>query len=98
MPWLADALVKILIPIGARAAEQWCEQIVMAENRPAGIAIYMGTWQVTRPASRPALAASAGWAHVIRVAGEGLTAGTAIGADRLPGRGAAVHGAGRSAQ
>lgn len=94
--WLADALVKILIPFGGRAADQAYEQIMMAETGPPGMHRFLawetnlfaahpfwwwlpaavelctGGWLVTRPASRPALAASAGWALVVWVAGEGL--------------------------
>jgi len=32
--WLADAVVKILIPFGDRAADQWYEQIMTAETGP----------------------------------------------------------------
>lgn len=35
--WLADALVKILIPFGGRAGDQWYEQIMMAETGPPGM-------------------------------------------------------------
>jgi hypothetical protein len=35
--WLADALVKILIPFGDRAADQWYEQIMTAETGPPGM-------------------------------------------------------------
>src|SRR5258707_10894947 len=35
--WLADALVKILIPFGDRAADQACEQIMTAMTSPPGM-------------------------------------------------------------
>jgi hypothetical protein len=94
--WLADALVKILIPFGDRAAGQAYEQIMMAMTSPlglqqliaretnlfaahpflwwlpAGVELCIGAWLVARPASRRALAASAAWALVVWVAGEGL--------------------------
>lgn len=35
--WLADALVKILIPFGGRAAGQWYGQIMMAMTGPPGL-------------------------------------------------------------
>src|SRR6266516_4055965 len=35
--WLADAVVKILIPFGGRAAGQWYEQIMTAETGPPGL-------------------------------------------------------------
>jgi len=94
--WLADALVKILIPFGDRAADQAYEQIMMAMASPLGmqrliareanlfaahpflwwlpavVELCIGMWLVTRPASRRALAASAAWALVVWVAGEGL--------------------------
>jgi hypothetical protein len=35
--WLADALVKVLIPVGGRAADQSYEQIMMAETGPPGL-------------------------------------------------------------
>ncbi len=35
--WLADALVKILIPFGGRAADQAYEQIMSAMSGPPGL-------------------------------------------------------------
>jgi hypothetical protein len=94
--WLADALVKVLIPFGGRAADQAYEQIMTAETGPTGmhrvlawetnlfatrpflwwlpaaVELGIGVWLITRPASRRALAASACWALVVWVAGEGL--------------------------
>ncbi len=94
--WLADALVKISIPFGGRAADQAYAQIMVAETGPPGMhrllawetnlfaahpflwwlpaaaELGIGVWLVTRPASRRALAASACWALVVWVAGEGL--------------------------
>src|SRR5450759_4321732 len=96
MLWLADALVKVLIPFGGRAADQSYEQVMMAESGPPGlhrllagetslflahpflwwlpaaVELGIGVWLVTRPASRRALAASAVWALVVWVAGEGM--------------------------
>jgi hypothetical protein len=42
--WLADALVKILIPFGDRAAGQWYEQIMTAETGPLGMHRFLA-WQ-----------------------------------------------------
>ena len=41
---------------------------------PAAVELCIGGWLVTRPASRRALAASAAWALVVWVAGEGMGA------------------------
>jgi hypothetical protein len=94
--WLADGLVKILIPFGGRAADQAYAQIMTAETSvpglhqflawqtrlilahpflwwgPAAVELCLGGWLLARPASRRALAASAGWALVVWAAGEGL--------------------------
>ncbi len=35
--WLADTAVKILIPLGGRAADQWYEQIMTAKTGPPGL-------------------------------------------------------------
>ncbi len=110
--WLADAVVKILIPFGGRAADQAYEQIMTAETGPPGmhrllawetnlfaahpflwwlpaaVELCIGVWLVARPASRRALAASAGWALVVWVAGEGLgglTAGVSSALTGYPG-------------
>jgi hypothetical protein len=90
--WLADALVKILLPFGDRPGEQSYEQVMAAETGPPGlhhvlaqeastfaahpflwwlpaaVELRIGAWLVARPASRRALAASAGWALVVWVA------------------------------
>jgi hypothetical protein len=94
--WLADALVKIMLPFGDRPGEQSYEQTMAAETGPPGlhhvlaretstfaahpflwwlpaaVELCIGAWLVARPASRRALAASAGWALIVWVAGEGM--------------------------
>jgi hypothetical protein len=94
--WLADALVKILLPFGDRPREQSYEQTMAAEIGPPGlhhllaweastflahpflwwlpaaVELCVGAWLVARPASRPALAVSAGWAVIVWAAGEGM--------------------------
>jgi len=42
--WLADALVKILIPFGDRAADQWYEQIMASETGPPGLHYFLA-WE-----------------------------------------------------
>jgi len=39
--WLADAAVKMLIPFGGRAADQWYEQIMTAETGPPGLHYFL---------------------------------------------------------
>src|SRR6266487_3031004 len=50
--WLADALVKILIPFGDRAAGQWYEQIMTAETGPPGLH-YLLAWETNLFAAHP---------------------------------------------
>ncbi len=52
--WLADALVKILIPFGDRAAGQWYEQIMTAETGPPGLHHFLA-WETNLFAARPFL-------------------------------------------
>src|SRR5712692_949858 len=52
--WLADALVKILIPFGDRAADQWYEQIMMAETGPPGLQ-HLLAWETNLFAAHPFL-------------------------------------------
>ncbi len=116
--WLADALVKILIPFGDRAADQWYEQIMTAETGPPGLHHFLA-WEASlfadhpvpvvaargrraghrivagHPAGQPPGAGRLGRLGARRVGG-GRGGGRAarrgvVGADGLPGRGAAVH-------
>src|SRR6266446_4089242 len=52
--WLADALVKILIPFGGRAADQAYEQIMMAETGPPGLHRLLA-WETNLFAAHPFL-------------------------------------------
>jgi hypothetical protein len=52
--WLADALVKILIPFGDRAADQWYEQIMTAETGPPGLHYFLA-WETNTFAAHPFL-------------------------------------------
>ncbi len=52
--WLADALVKILIPFGDRAADQWYEQIMTAETGPPGLHHFLA-WEASLFADHPFL-------------------------------------------
>lgn len=52
--WLADALVKILIPFGGRAADQAYEQIMMAETGPPGLHHFLA-WETNLFAAHPFL-------------------------------------------
>ena len=52
--WLADALVKILIPFGDRAGGQWYEQIMTAETGPPGLHYFLA-WETNLFAAHPFL-------------------------------------------
>ncbi len=52
--WLADAVVKILIPFGGRAAGQWYEQIMTAETGPPGLHRFLA-WETNLFAAHPFL-------------------------------------------
>jgi len=52
--WLADALVKILIPFGDRAADHWYEQIMTAETGPPGLHHFLA-WEASLFADHPFL-------------------------------------------
>ena len=52
--WLADALVKILIPFADRAGEQWYEQIMTAETGPPGLHYFLA-WETNLFAAHPFL-------------------------------------------
>jgi hypothetical protein len=52
--WLADAIVKILIPFGGRAAGQWYGQIMMAVTSALGLHHFLA-WETNRFAAHPFL-------------------------------------------
>jgi hypothetical protein len=52
--WLADALVKVLIPFGGRAAGQAYEQVMMAETGPPGMHTLLA-WETNLFAAHPLL-------------------------------------------
>ncbi len=52
--WLADAVVKILIPFGDRAADQWYEQIMTAETGPPGLHYFLA-WETNLFVAHPFL-------------------------------------------
>ena len=52
--WLADAAVKILIPFGDRASDQWYEQVMTSETGPPGVRYFLA-WETNLFASHPFL-------------------------------------------
>src|SRR5258708_2799046 len=52
--WLADALLKILIPFGDRAAHQWYEPIMTADTRPPRLHHFLA-WDASLFADHPFL-------------------------------------------
>ncbi len=52
--WLADAAVKILIPFGDRASDQWYEQIMTSETGPPGVRYFLA-WETNLFAAHPFL-------------------------------------------
>lgn len=74
--WYGQVMTAMTAAPGLHRLLAWEARVFLAHPLlwwlPAGIELAIGGWLIARPASRPAVAASAAWAVVVWVAGEGM--------------------------